>query len=293
MTHQRRYLLLVNAAIVLLLTYAAPASAARLSVDVTPTLVRPGDRVLATVILDTEGESLNAFEGTVLFPADIFTAKELRDGNTFVNVWLEPPSVREPGRISFSGITPGGYRGAHGLLLSVMFEALTEGEGTISLNKIQLLKNDGEGTSANLVLPIASPNIAVSKSANQTSLSEVSDTQPPEPFSIETAQDKEVFGGKQVLIFATQDKSSGIEYYEVCEGVWGGCVRAESPYVLRHQLTDRYFKVRAVDFYGNERIAVLLTSRAMLFYAFCALIGILFITGGIFFIRRVTVRPSS
>ena len=289
MTHTRRYILLTGAAIFLLA--ATSASAARLSVGVEPVSVKSGSKVIATVTLDTEGELLNAFEGNILFPTDLFIVKELRDGNTLVNVWIEPPREREPGRISFSGITPGGYNGKRGTLLSVVFEAIKEGEGIVSLDKIQVLKNDGEGTLASISLPSVSPSVMVSKEAGSSDVSETPDTESPEPFSLEVMQNEGVFDGKQVLIFATQDKISGINYYEVCEGILATCVRAESPYVLKYQRADRYITVKAVDFYGNERVAVLFTSRAAWRYAFYLIIGILSIAGCVYFVRRMKLKP--
>src|SRR3989344_2123178 len=282
----KHYILCISAAILFLFA-TLPASAATLFVELAPKTVAPGSTVVANVLLDTEGELLNAFEGTILFPTDVFVVKELRDGNTLVNVWIEPPREREPGRISFSGITPGGYTGERGILLSVVFEAVKEGDGTVSLDKIQLLKNDGEGTPASISLPSVSPSVMVSKEAGSSDVSEVSDTESPEPFSLEVMQNEGVFDGKQVLIFATQDKISGINYYEVCEGILATCVRAESPYVLKYQRADRYITVKAVDFYGNERVAVLFTSRAAWRYAFYLIIGILFIAGCVYFVRRM------
>ena len=286
----KHYILCISAAILFLFA-TLPASAATLFVELAPKTVAPGSTVVANVLLDTEGELLNAFEGTILFPTDLFVVKELRDGNTLVNVWIEPPREREPGRISFSGITPGGYTGKRGTLLSVVFEAVKEGDGTVSFDKIQLLKNDGEGTPASISLPSVSPSVMVSKEAGSSDVSETPDAEPPEPFPIEVTQDRDVFDGKRVLIFTTQDKISGINYYEVCEGLFAECVRAESPYVLKYQRADRYITVKAVDFYGNERAAVLFTSRAAWRYAFYLIIGILFIAGCVYFVRRMKLRP--
>ena len=65
-----------------------------------------------------------------------------------------------------------------------------------------------------------------------------------------------------MLIFTTQDKGSGIEYYAVQERsrevidekAWQ---RTVSPYVLADQNLKKYIYVKAVDKKGNERIALI------------------------------------
>ncbi|MFQ6084081.1 MAG: cohesin domain-containing protein [Candidatus Aminicenantia bacterium] len=84
------------------------------------------------------------------------------------------------------------------------------------------------------------------------------DTVSPEPFEPEIGQDKAVFGGKYFLSFATVDKMSGIDYYEILETrdkeqeTWK---IGESPYLLEDQSLQNVIKVKAVDKAGNERMA--------------------------------------
>ena len=56
------------------------------------------------------------------------------------------------------------------------------------------------------------------------------------------------------MVFATIDKTSGVDYYEVKEGKHD-FQRAESPYLLEDQSLRSKISVRAVDKAGNERIA--------------------------------------
>src|SRR3989344_3611432 len=69
------------------------------------------------VFINTDEESINAFEGKITFPNDLVKVKEIRDWNSIVNFWIDRPHERhgaidkEQGEIVFSGITPGGFQG--------------------------------------------------------------------------------------------------------------------------------------------------------------------------------------
>lgn len=77
---------------------------------------------------------------------------------------------------------------------------------------------------------------------------------PPEEFIPEIGQDPSMFGGKYFLSFATTDKTSGIDYYEVREGKQD-FKKTSSPYLLEDQSLGKEIIVRAYDKAGNERIA--------------------------------------
>ncbi len=80
------------------------------------------------------------------------------------------------------------------------------------------------------------------------------DSTPPQDFKPEIGQESSVFEGKYFLSFATTDKTSGIDYYEVREGK-GDWKIAESPYLLKDQSLKSKILVKAVDKAGNEKIA--------------------------------------
>lgn len=91
------------------------------------------------------------------------------------------------------------------------------------------------------------------------------DGTPPEPFEPEIAKDPSMFEGKYFLSFATTDKTSGIDHYEIIEADRRGYQRrttrkaewkiGESPYLLEDQSLRSIIKVKAVDKAGNEKIA--------------------------------------
>jgi len=256
-----------------------------------PNELSVGQQFQVDVILNTEGEQINAIEGKIVFPDELLEVKEIRDGNSIVNFWIERPkaetrkdtntntnlheSVRVDscgetnnscGFVYFSGIMPGGYNGSQGLILSTIFLAKKEGSGLIEIQKAKTLLNDGKGTEAEV--RIKNLEFRISKSsASQipNSKFQIPDTEPPEDFKPEVAQNPEMFEGKYFLVFATQDKGSGIAGYFVHETTrkkdatridtkrW---VEAESPYVLKDQKLKSFIYVKAVDKAGNERIVI-------------------------------------
>src|SRR3989344_245175 len=81
------------------------------------------------VFINTDEESINAFEGKITFPRDLLEVKKVNDGNSIINFWIDPVRncvsnwVDKPDEICFSGITPGGYNDSRGLIVSITFLA--------------------------------------------------------------------------------------------------------------------------------------------------------------------------
>ena len=277
----RHYFFFTSAILALFLVCVQQAFAAEFTVDLPQKVVAPGSEFITNVWLNTEGDQLNAFEGTLSFPANLVDVSEIRDAGSLITVWITPPLSRNDGSVSFSGITPGGYQGEKGFLFSVVFRARSEGAGSIALSDLQALKNDGKGTAAPVsALP---STVSVSKDAPPSAPPKLSDTTPPESFAVQVAQSPEAFEGKNVAIFATQDKGSGMAYYTVCEGLFfAACTKSESPYVLKYQSADTFITVTAVDNYGNERSEHLFTPRAARRYSFYVILAILLAVGTFF-----------
>ncbi len=76
------------------------------------------------------------------------------------------------------------------------------------------------------------------------------DATPPGEFEPQIAE----IEGKKYLVFVTDDKTSGIEHYEVKEGK-RDFKRAMSPYLLEDQSLRSRISVKAADKAGNERTA--------------------------------------
>jgi hypothetical protein len=194
-----------------------------------------------SLFINTEGERINALEGTVVAPAKNIV-QGITNGDSIISLWIKSPTAEN---ISFAGMIPGGYVGARGKIFSLKLGATKIG-GPISITNARVLLHDGAGSAAPLTI---SPYTLMSEQITSP-LSE--DKESPEVFQPIITQDANVFEGKKFLIFIAQDKQSGINHYEVSEngGAW---VVAVSPYLLRDQELSGAIRVRAVDQAGNIR----------------------------------------
>jgi len=263
---------------VLFLFFAFSVSAAGLKLTSQIQEIGIGQQFQINLVLDTEDEEINAVEGKIVFQADLLELKEIRDGNSIINFWIDPVrncvsnGVERPDSICFSGIIPGGYLG-EGFIFSAIFQAKKEGAGIIEIQDAKALQNDGKGTPANT--KIFNFQFSISKNISGPEFNAPKDTDPPEEFKPEIARDETLFDGKWFLVFATQDKGTGIDYYEVCEGSKKKCVSAESPYVLKDQKLKSYIYVKAVDKAGNERMAILPPQNPLKWYENYFILGII------------------
>ncbi|MDP3003952.1 MAG: hypothetical protein Q8N43_00355 [Candidatus Azambacteria bacterium] len=230
------------------------------------------------VFINTDNEEINAIEGKIMFPQDLLEIKKINDGNSIINFWIEKPKSASEGQIAFSGIIPGGYNDSRGLIFSITFLTKKEGGGTIEFSGVKALRNDGQGTEAPLTISNFQFLISKQVSIPQTTTPKTEDRDPPEEFTPQIAADPVIFEDKWFLVFATQDKGSGIDHYEVREGE-KPFVIAESPYLLQNQDLDEKIAVKVADKSGNERIATLPPQKPRAWYKNYSLLVILMIAG--------------
>lgn len=252
---------------------AVPVHAAEFRVVTDIETLNSGASFEARVVIDTDKKSINAFEGVVTFPRELLTPLEVREGGSMVNFWVERPRVATNGPLRFSGITPGGFTG-QGRLFSIVFRATKSGSALISVADAKALENNGTGNS--LPATTSGARVTISpRGASSKEIQPIDDTDPPEPFTPIIAHDPALFGDRYFLVFATQDKKSGIDHYEVCEGGVRQCHVAESPYLLHYQYLNRSIVVKAVDRVGNERTASLFAFMHLPWYQNLLLLAIL------------------
>ncbi len=137
-----------------------------------------------------------------------------------------------------------------------------EGRSVISSNNEKILLNDRNGSETKIKRAPLGLNI-IEKTSKETFTS-LYDSTPPESFVLQISKDQSIFNGKHFLAFATQDKGSGIDYYEIMEKPQFGSFKslfekqewviAESPYLIKDQILKNFIYVKAVDIAGNERI---------------------------------------
>lgn len=226
----------------------------------------PNSEFAVGLFINTEGENVNALEGKILFPADFLEFKEIYSGDSIINFWIENPSAscENMCEVVFSGIVPGGYIGERGHIFSFVVKAKKLGDISITTADDRVLLNDGLGTETNLKhSPIV---IKISEEAETSIFEAPYDINPPESFLPSIEQNTEIFNNKLFLVFATQDKLSGVDHYEVAEkrGVeiedydeldWKV---AKSPYLLKDQKLISYIYIKAVDKSENSRIQIIL-----------------------------------
>jgi len=267
--------------------FASPVFATQIYLQADSATIKPGDFLKVSVFINTETEIINAIQGTVVFPDNLLKVEKINEGNSILSFWAEKPNVYEGKEIRFAGIVPGGYQNNEGLLFSVIFQTLSQGNGAAALKDVQVLLNDGKGTAAEF--SVSNLNFVVTDKASAISKPEIKDNEPPELFTPEIASTPEMFEGRYFLVFATQDKGSGIDHYEIREGK-GPFIFAESPYLLQNQNLDKEIAVKAVDKNGNERIIVLPPQKPLLWYQNYWILGIMMIIG--FIIVGIILRKN-
>ncbi len=212
------------------------------------------------LILEPEGETINAVEGKVVIPQEFFQTYAVSDGNSIVNLWTEKPSINADGSITFSGVIPGGYLDNNGLLLSMIVKAKQSGDAKLWISEARALLNDGQGTAAKLTAPALNLKLTAATGSFEPP---VLDQYQPENFQPVIDANPNLFDGKYFLVFATQDKNSGIDYYAVYESREAKTAdqigandwhKAASPYLLQDQSLASYVYVKAVDRAGNNRL---------------------------------------
>lgn len=223
-----------------------------------------GDLFLVNLMIDTEGERINAAQIELNFPPDKLEAVEISKGGSIFSFWPEEPSFsNEAGKISLVGGIPRGFEGK-GKIVSIVFKVIfSENESSFAeinfSEKNQVLLNDGLGTKTDLkfqksVFTLFSKKGEIPKNEWEEELKK--DKIPPEPFEIVLDKTPLIFEGKYFIAFQTVDHQTGIDHYEVKEGKkpWK---KAQSPYLLEDQTLSSKISVKAVDKAGNERIVEL------------------------------------
>ncbi len=259
---QKFYLILLITSYWLLITPAALA--ARLYFEPQELTVGTAGEFSVAVNIDVD-KRVNAFSLAVSISGSLIPY-DTNEANSIINFWVEKPNWdKTTGLLTFSGITPGGFQGEKGRLLVVKFKAEKEGEAVLSFDKEKTKVYLHTPDAIEDALVLEKIQLPIVKGKENIPV-EISDNEPPEWFAPEISQDQNMFGGKYFLVFATQDKGSGIERYEVCEGSETRCVIAESPYLLKDQNLRSYIYVKAVDKTGNERIATVLPKKLLEWY---------------------------
>ena len=220
-----------------------------------------GDTFLVKILLDTKGTQINSIEGTLSIPQNTFNIESVETENSIISLWVEKPNIDErTGEIHFSGGLPGGYSGSSATIFSFVLKAKKEGNGNVDFKNINILLNDGKGTSvpqiyfSPMYLSIGKANSSVHKEYVASH-----DVTPPENFEPTISNNSSISGGESFVSFYAVDKGSGVDSYEVREKPWFLSLFGFNSYwkgkenlkVLSYQYWISDVKVRAIDVEGN------------------------------------------
>ncbi len=237
----------------------ASANGASLKLSAPETEYHIGDEIAIDLLLDTKGEDINAIEGNLNIPSGLSVVSFNED--VFPSsMWLEKPDAKST---SFSMVIPGGFKGLIDPFNSTNVKPLVfgriilksnhSGDSTVSIGDTHLYLNDGKGTETEVLadgITFKIDSIGGNKKAT------ISDAVQPDLFEVVLSKDEAIFNNQYFIIFNTHDSDSGIDHYEVKEGN-GNFMLATSPYLLQDQSLSKSIEVKAVDFYGNERLSKL------------------------------------
>lgn len=216
------------------------------------TVVQVGDTVLVKVMIDTNGEEINALEGVIKIPTHV-EVKTIQTAGSIFNLWPVFP-VHKNKEISFTGGSPSGVFGNKLRVFTFAVVPQKTGMMVFTIPNLIAYKADGKGTPIS-VYNQGGTSIPVAEKINTTQdelqLLIDNDSEPPEKFKIEYDQDARLYDGKSFLSFYTTDAESGLKGYEVIEGDTHTFL-TEGIYILEGELKENIV-VTAVDYAGNKR----------------------------------------
>lgn len=220
------------------------------------------------VVLDPEGDSVNAFSGELSVSNEAFEVVSAHASDSVVPLWVVIPKVSEEKdfnartRIVFEGVIPGGFNGVRspyyegvrpGKLFTVELRPKQEGLSRIFLENLEVRRNDGAGTriaAKSGELEVSVPDIStLPRIARIKTPKEI----PGDDIKIFLSRDPSVAGGNWML--SLQEDSSGgyaetiyiaesaiSDPHDVKPYTWK---RMTTPYVLSRQARNVFIHIKA------------------------------------------------
>lgn len=238
------------------------AHAAKIKVESQPVLNDPS-HIDILVKLQTEGKTINSIDGTLQVAGFSNLVTSIHTGGSDFTLWPEKPSLKGD-IISFVGGVPGGINQDNAVLFTIRVSSALPESSYISYGKITAYENSTQGYPTPIEInenPVELRNIINTTSTVSTE----KDTIPPQSFPILLGTDPALFEGKYFISFSTSDTGSGVNHYEIQEGV-GPFIRSSSPYVLQDQAHKSTITVRAIDNAGNIRVETLNNYDSLLYW---------------------------
>ena len=123
------------------------AQAASLAVSPSTGVYTSGQTFTVNVVVNTNGKSVNAAEGSLSFNPNELAIVSVNRNNSIFSLWVtEPTFSNAAGTISFSGGLPSGFSGRTGNIMTITFRAVGSGAVRANFKNGSVLANDGRGT---------------------------------------------------------------------------------------------------------------------------------------------------
>jgi hypothetical protein len=217
--------------------------------------ISAGDTAVINVFVNTEGETINSIDGSIVLLDENrgnFEVKDLVVVDSAFVFWTRKPSLESKQEIFFSGGTPNGIKGERLLVFKIIVKINQPGKFTIKSKNLNVYLNDGLVTSKEIKKSESVISVSEMASEAQDNWEKIisNDNTPPKPFEIFLGQDPSLYEGMKFVTFNAEDAESGIAYYQIKEGDYE-YVRTGTVYVLRDQNKIRNITVKAYDKAGN------------------------------------------
>lgn len=248
-----RYAYILFLILVCTLTTGEQVHAAEVLFTVLPNQVAGDSVTIIDVQLDSEGEPLNAIEGTIAFlgePHETISEVLIETGGSIVSLWpVVPTYSKEEGVIRFTGGSTESFED-RGSLFRIRIFSKEERKLTLSWIGGSAYRNDGRGTQE--AVSSRSFSVALTKGRANIINPASSDSEPPYFDALYVSRDAEVHEGKYFISFHANDNASGISYYDVVEGQYTTRIENGELYILQNQERTSKVVVIAYDQAGNS-----------------------------------------
>jgi hypothetical protein len=190
------------------------ASAARLYFRMAKNSYTTGESDFATLNLDTQNKTANAVSATITFDPALIEITGISTDKTIVSMWVQSGAIDNArGTLSFKAVifNPA-FKGELGRLIGFDFIAKAPGKFPFSVANVQVLANDGKGTSIS-TSPVPR-SISISGSIlKKPQVDPKKDTTPPvNTITVLPRQNESIL---PVIRAKASDAKSGVAYYEV------------------------------------------------------------------------------
>lgn len=127
---------------------ASLASAASLALDPSVGTFVVGSTFSIPIVLDSDGEPINAIQVDLKFPPEKLQLVSPSTGQSIITLWTSQPSYNnQTGTLSLQGVIPNGITTSRGLVTTLVFRVKNPGDAYVKfLDATQVLKHDGLGS---------------------------------------------------------------------------------------------------------------------------------------------------